>query len=230
MAADGGLDEVDRRATQPLHAMQTLHQLPRGAYRSNADAFLLADFAAARSCRRAVDLGAGVGAVGLALLDRGAAARVILVEIDAAAAALAQRNLDENGWTARGEVIVRDVRHLAAGDAGAPDLVVCNPPYVAPGRGRAPSDPGRARARQGDLASFVDAARRVLGRRGRAAFVYPANEATTLLATLRAAGLEPKRLRAVHARAKSRARVVLVEAQPAKPGGLDVLPPLVEIA
>ena len=209
--------------------MPILHQLPRGAYRSNGDAHLLADFAAARRCRRAVDLGAGIGAIGLTLLEHGAAEHVLFVEIDAAAAALAQQNLDENGWTARGEVIACDVRHLDASAAGGPDLVVCNPPYVAPGRGRPPSHPGRARARQGDLAAFVDAARRVLGRRGRAAFAYPAGEATTLLAALRAAGLEPKRLRAVHARPGSRARIVLVEAQPAKAGGLDILPPLIEL-
>jgi tRNA1(Val) A37 N6-methylase TrmN6 len=35
-------------------------------------------------------------------------------------------------------------------------------------------------------------------------------------------------MRAVHATARSRARIVLVEAQAAKSGGLEVMPPLVE--
>ena len=53
-------------------------------------------------------------------------------------------------------------------------------------------------------------------------------EAMTLLTMLRDHGLEPKRLRAVHGRASDKARVVLVESVPGKPGGLAVEPPFVE--
>jgi tRNA1(Val) A37 N6-methylase TrmN6 len=58
--------------------------------------------------------------------------------------------------------------------------------------------------------------------------VYPANELASLVEALRGAGLEPKRLRAVHAAADRDARVVLVEAMAAKPGGLAIEPPLIE--
>jgi tRNA1Val (adenine37-N6)-methyltransferase len=64
--------------------------------------------------------------------------------------------------------------------------------------------------------------------RGRACFVYPAGELTTLLATLRSSGLEPKRISLVHSKAEEPARVVLVEAVPGKRGGLVVSPPLIE--
>jgi tRNA1Val (adenine37-N6)-methyltransferase len=117
--------------------------------------------------------------------------------------------------------------HEYAGDA---DLVVSNPPYVEPGRGRTPRQPSRARARSGALSAFTGAARHCLGRRGRACFVYPAPELGTLFALLRAAGLEPKRMRAVHASPTRPARVVLVEAQPGKAGGLVIEAPLVERA
>ncbi|MCW5837535.1 MAG: hypothetical protein KIS78_34400, partial [Labilithrix sp.] len=133
----------------------------------------------------------------------------------------------ENAWTEQTEVIVGDVRHAAARLRAGADLVACNPPYVTPGRGRAPAERVRS-AKYGDLATFVEAARKVAGRRARACFVYPAIEATTLLATLRAHGLEPKRLRAVHGRANDKARVVLVESVPGKPGGLVIEPPFVE--
>jgi tRNA1Val (adenine37-N6)-methyltransferase len=83
-------------------------------------------------------------------------------------------------------------------------------------------------AKYGELTAFVEAARRIAGRRARACFVYPAIEATTLLGTLRAHGLEPKRLRAVHGRAGDKARVVLVESVAGKPGGLAIEPPFVE--
>ncbi|MGH7328487.1 MAG: tRNA1(Val) (adenine(37)-N6)-methyltransferase, partial [Polyangiaceae bacterium] len=58
--------------------------------------------------------------------------------------------------------------------------------------------------------------------------VYPAPSLTTLLSTLRASGLEPKRVRLVHAKSISPARIALVEAQAGKVGGLVIEPPLVE--
>jgi tRNA1Val (adenine37-N6)-methyltransferase len=202
-----------------------------GAYRVNVDAILLARFAAGkRPARCAFDLGAGVGAIGLSLLHLGAAERVTMIEVDAALARLAQRNARSNGWEARIDVVRADVADADSVAAGAADLVVCNPPYVVPGRGRAPS-PARARARSGPLDVFLDAARRVAGRRARVCFVYPAIEATTLLTELRKRGLEPKRLRAVHGAPRKgvdRARVVMVEAVAGKPGGLVIEPPVFE--
>jgi tRNA1Val (adenine37-N6)-methyltransferase len=220
-----------------------LFQPQRGAgYRTNVDALLLAGFAAtpcpspgrlrrdaivsAKPAPTAFDLGAGVGAVGLALLRFGAARRVVFVEIDEAPAAMARRNLDANGWTERGEVVRGDVRDVARAHRGEASLVVCNPPYLAPGRGRVA--PAQARARMGDLGTFVYAARQVAGRRARVCFVYPAYELATLLARLAVEGLHAKRLRFVHASAKVPARAALVEAQAGRPGGLVIQPPLVE--
>lgn len=235
----------------PLEATQdalfggslVLFQPRRGAgYRTNVDALLLAGFAAAlalpapspglaerdtpRPAPIAFDLGAGVGAVGLALLRFGVAKRVVFVEIDELPAAMARRNLDANGWTARGEVVRGDVRDVARARRGEATLVVCNPPYIAPGRGRTPA--GQTRARSGDLATFVEAARQVAGRRARVCFVYPAQELGALTATLAAEGLFAKRMRFVHGTPEAPARIVLVEARAGRAGGLHVMPPLVE--
>lgn len=206
-----------------------------GGYRVNVDAVLLGAFAAgalgeprrARRARVAFDLGAGVGAVGLTLLHLEACDRVAMVEVDPELAKLAEINAKANRWSDRVDVIRADVSDTDAIPAGAADLVVCNPPYVEPGRGRAPS-PSRARARSGPLDVFLDAARRLAGRRARVCLVYPAIEVTTLLSELRARGLEPKRIRAVHGRPQDRARVVLVECAAGRPGGLSFEPPLVE--
>lgn len=204
-----------------------LHQpAKKTGYRVNIDALLLAAFAQGwrRSrARRAIDLGAGVGAVGLSLLHLDAAERVTFVEIDARLADLCARNVDENGWTHRGEVVHADV----ASYASSAELIVCNPPYVPPGRGRAPA-PALAQAKRGALGVFLDAARRLTGRRARACFVYPAIEATTLFSELRGRGLEPKRMQFVHAKPEVSARVVMVECAAGRPGGLVVEPPLVE--
>ena len=215
-----------------------LAQPARGrGYRVNVDAVLLGAFASgalgetrrARRAHAAFDLGAGVGAVGLTLLHLDAAEHVTMLEVDPALARLAVENAAANGWTKRIEVVRGDVTDAAVVPAGAADLVVCNPPYVEPGRGRAPSAVS-ARARSGPLSVFLDAARRLAGRRARICLIYPAIEATTLLVELRARGLEPKRLRAVHGRAGDRARVVLVECATGRPGGLVVEAPLVETA
>jgi tRNA1Val (adenine37-N6)-methyltransferase len=200
-----------------------LAQPARGeGYRVNVDALLLAHFARrpGRGANLAFDLGAGVGAVSLALLYWNAVARVVLVENDPSAAALARENLVTHEWTDRSEVMETDVSRAARELRGEAQLVVCNPPYFAPGRGRAAEVPARGRARSGELGVFVEAARTLLGRRGRACFVYPARELATLLQTLRAHGLEAKRLCSVRATEAEPARVVLVEAMPAKPGGL----------
>ena len=207
-------------------------------YRVNVDAIHLAHFAhlahspsppsRARRARTAFDLGAGVGAVGLSLLHLDAAAHVTMIELDASLATLARENAASNAWTDRIAIIAGDVSDRALAKAGSADLIVCNPPYVPPGRGRPALSP-RASARSGSLTTFLDAARRLSGKRARVCFVYPAIESTTLLSSLRERGLEPKRLRFVHSKPSSSARIVLVEAIPgAKAGGLVVEPPLFE--
>jgi tRNA1Val (adenine37-N6)-methyltransferase len=221
-----------------------LFQPLRGAgYRTNVDALLLAWFAAMpaaistqadRPTLRAVhppastafDLGAGVGAVGLALLRFGAARRIVFVEIDEQPAAMARRNLDVNGWADCGEVVRGDVRDVARSRRGEASLVVCNPPYTSPGRGQVRA--AEATARCGELAGFVHAARQVAGKRARVCFVYRAQELGALLANLADEGLHAKRIRFVHGTADAPARVVLVEALAGRPGGLAVLPPLIE--
>ena len=206
----------------------SLRQPARGkGYRVNVDALLLAGFAKrARPWRHAVDLGSGVGAVGLSLLHLGLVEHLTMVELDPALAKLARANAEANGWKERVEVVTADVRALPEALAAAADLVVCNPPYVAPGRGREPVI--AKAARYGELDAFVEGARTAAGRRARVAFVYPAIESTTLLTLFRGHGLEPKRLRAVHGRAADPARVVLVEAALGRPGGLAIEPPFVE--
>jgi len=201
---------------------------PKDGYRINVDALLLAAFAArGRRARLALDLGAGVGAIGLVLAHVGAAARVVLVERDAELAALARENLAANGCT--GDAVVHELEGhgLPRALAQRAELVVSNPPFFPPSAGT-PSQRARS-ARSGELAPFVRAAKHALaGPRARAAFCYPSAALAELFACAEAAKLVPKRLRLVHPRADAPARLALVELRLAKPGGLVVEPPLVE--
>ncbi len=203
---------------------------PRRGYRVNADALLLAGFARSfRAVDTTYDLGAGVGAISLALLASGATERAVLVELDRAQGALAARNLEHNGFSGRANVLIGSLADEGLLPRGAANLVVCNPPYTDPTRGRTAAGE-RGVARSGELVVFARAGRAVLGARGRACFCYPASELVRALRTLEEAGLHPKVLRLVHAKAGASARILLVAAQPGRAGGLVVRPPLVEWA
>ena len=100
---------------------------------------------------RIVDVGAGVGAVGLALVGRCARSHADLIEIDADLARLAADNAARNGLTARARVLRLDVadaraRREAGLDDEAADCVVTNPPFFDPGTVRVSPDATRARA------------------------------------------------------------------------------------
>src|SRR4051794_6755261 len=74
----------------------TLRQPKRG-HRVGHDAILLAAATQGQSGEHAVELGAGVGAAGLALAQRVAGLKVTLVEIDGRLATLAGENAARNG-------------------------------------------------------------------------------------------------------------------------------------
>jgi tRNA1(Val) A37 N6-methylase TrmN6 len=123
---------------------------PRGGHRVGSDAALLA--AAADSAHgRVVDVGAGVGAVGLALIIRRERLAADLVEIDPGLAELAAANAARNGLAGRVRILPIDIRDARARrEAGLADdeaeAVVTNPPFFESRAVRASPDGGRARA------------------------------------------------------------------------------------
>ncbi len=220
----GERERTDGATRDALLRGRLLLEQPASGYRTNVDALWLAAFATtSKQARACVDLGAGVGAVGLSLLCVNAAERVALAEIDPELVAIAGRNGAPYG--PRVETHAVDLREpLPVGLRHRFDLVVSNPPWAARPT-RASPDPRKARARTADpdtLIGFVRAARAALGSAGRVCFVYPANELPHLLSSLRSVGLEPKRLRLVHPLPDAPARAALIEAKPARPGGLRV--------
>jgi tRNA1Val (adenine37-N6)-methyltransferase len=199
---------------------------PKVGYRVNVDSLLLVGFAGARRVERVVDLGAGVGALGLLALTRGIAKEALLVEADPKLVALARENLRRGGF--RGEALELDLTREKLRGSAAP-LVLCNPPYYPAASHRPAQSEGKARARSGDVTPFLAAASAVLARKtGRALFSYPAQQLPELLEAAASVDLVAKRLRFVHPRAEQPSRLVLVELRAARRGGLVVEPPLVE--
>ena len=227
----------------------TLHQNPNG-YRFALDAFLLADFVPPQAIGPMIDLGTGCGVVACLLARRfpatppgkvpalslskgggGVVPFIIGLELQAGLAAVAQRNVTHNALAAQVSIVQGDVRGAAACLAPASfAAVVCNPPYRAVGRGRLNPNAEKAIARHEvavTLCEVVQAARRLLARRGRLLLVYHPSRLAELCSRLQAADLSPCRLRFVHPSREAPATMVLVEALRGGRDALEVLPPLV---
>ena len=76
------------------------------------DSFLLADFARPKRGMQVCDLGAGIGLLGLLLLNRCPELTVHSVELQPAAAAMLRRNIDANGLQTRMMLHEADLRAL----------------------------------------------------------------------------------------------------------------------
>jgi len=199
-------------------------------FRFTLDAVLLAQFATVKPGGSVVDLGTGTGVIAMLLAARGSG-RIEGLEINPRLADMAGRSVQWNGLEDRITIRQGDMRQLRGLlPAGEWELVVCNPPYRVVGSGFASPNQDRARACHevdAGLADVVQAARYLVKYRGRVAFCQLPERAVDVLAAMRSADIEPKRLRWVHPRLDRPPSLVLVEGiRGAKPG-LEVLPPLV---
>jgi tRNA1(Val) A37 N6-methylase TrmN6 len=164
---------------------------PRSGHRAGHDAMLLAAATAARPGDRVIDFGAGVGAAGLAVARRVAGIKLVLVEIDAALARLAQENTGANGIAA--DVVVLDVTSGAEAFAAAglaadsADVVLMNPPFNDAARHRASPEKTREVAHVATAATlekWIHAARRTLKSGGVLTLIWRADGLAEVLAAL----------------------------------------------
>jgi tRNA1Val (adenine37-N6)-methyltransferase len=204
---------------------------PKQAGRFSIDALLLARFVRLEAGDDLIDLGTGTGVIALILAVRGPIGRIVGIDIQEPLVALARRSASLNGLA--GQVAFRrgDVRFPEAfSPPGGFDVAVFNPPYRRLYSGRMNPDPARALARHevaGTAADFLAAAAWLLRQGGRVAVIYPATRMVEILCRMRAARIEPKRLRMVHSRRDGVAVFALLEGR--KGGGEELIvePPLV---
>src|SRR5438874_518939 len=194
-----------------------LRQLKSG-HRAGHDAMLLAAATPARIGDRVVDLGAGVGAAGLAVAKRVAGIELVLVEIDEGLAALARGNAAANAIAA--DVIMLDVTSAAEvfAAAGLPpdsvDVVLMNPPFNDPARHRVSPDKAREIAHVATAATpekWVQAARRILKSGGALALIWRADGLVEVLSAL-GPGFGSLEILPIHADARVPAIRVLIRA------------------
>jgi len=140
-----------------------------------------------------VDLGAGVGAAGLALAVRVPGVSVTLVELDPGLTEIAAANIAANGLAARARAVSLDVaatteEFAAMGlGAGSADHVLMNPPFHDAGRQNVSPDPGRAAAHAAApaaLAVWIGAAAGLLHSAGSLTMIWRADRLAEVLLAL----------------------------------------------
>ncbi len=206
----------------------------KDGYRFSVDALLLYSFVHVNLAQRIADLGAGSGIIGLLLAKKYPAADVSLFELQGSLAAVAEKNILLNGLGRRVKVVRGDIREISvvtrpSSDAGSFDVVVSNPPFRKERSGLVNPEEERAVARHEirlKLFELVKAAHYLLKTKGRFFLIHHPARLGELVSTLRERRMEVKRLRFVHSRASSEAKMVLVEALHCGRVGLKVERPL----
>jgi tRNA1(Val) A37 N6-methylase TrmN6 len=164
-------------------------------HRHSVDDVLTAHYAlcepAAAAATRVLDLGSGIGGVGLlALWGLGPAASLYCVEAQVISHRLLVANVAGNRLADRVVTRLGDLRELALCEQFG--LITGSPPYFPIGTGVLPADSQKAHARfelRGDVRDYARAAERHLTQDGLYAFCFPTPQRERALAGVRDAGL-----------------------------------------
>lgn len=129
------------------------------------------------SASRVLDLGSGIGSVGMTAAWRLPGARVVTVEAQVESVRLARKSAAYNGLGERYDIREGDFRNPTVLDADEVfDLVLGSPPYFPPGTGSEGDHPQKIACRfelRGDIADYARAAAAHLAPGGLFACVFP---------------------------------------------------------
>jgi len=192
---------------------------PKRGYRAGIDAVFLAASAPCRPGARVLDVGAGVGTVGLCLAARVHDVEVVLLEREAELAALARGNIEANKLSDRVRVVNAAIEASAEVFAAAGlkpdsfDVVLANPPFHAEGRGTPAPDPLKAASHamaEASLDTWVRFLARMAKPGGFASMIHKAEALPEVLAAF-TGRFGDIRVRPMHPRAGEAAIRVIVQ-------------------
>jgi tRNA1(Val) A37 N6-methylase TrmN6 len=127
--------------------------------------------------RTVLDLGSGIGTVGMIAAWRLPAARIVTVEAQAESVRLARKSAQWNGLTDRFDIRCGDFRDLGVLRTEEQfDLILGSPPYFAPGSGMESDHPQRQACRfelRGTIIDYCETASKHLALGGLFACVFP---------------------------------------------------------
>ena len=181
------------------------------------DSLALGAFATVRKHFRVCDLGTGSGVLLLLLANREPTISLTGIEIDSNSCENSKKNLKENHLS--GQIIMEDLRHTSC-PAGSFDLVISNPPYFAVNSG------GIRNATRSEttctLEELCHTAAHLLKNGGRFALVHRPERLTDILCSLRAVGIEPKRMKLLSHSPQHTPSAVLIEGVRQGRSGLSI--------
>jgi len=126
-------------------------ELCDGAFPLSTDSMTLAHFARLPKNATVLDLGSGCGTLGLLLCARADGCRVTGIEVNEAAHAMANHNIQRNQLSHRLSSILADLRQVRSFlEPGSMDCCISNPPYFSGG----PGSQSHLTARREDLCSL----------------------------------------------------------------------------
>lgn len=199
--------------------------------RFGTDALLLSAFVREQKHARAADLGCGTGIISLLLLAKDKCKSIHAVDVQRDFSVLAGRNAELNRFEDRMTAVCADVRELSANMLGGElDYVVCNPPYMLSGAGKANLSDAKNIARHeifGGISDFAAAAAKILKFGGLFYLVYRPDRMCDLIFSLRENSLEPKRITMVYPDTASIPSMMLVEAKLGGAPGCILTRPLI---
>ena len=186
MHPDADLQPTADESLDLLAANWRIFQLKRGHRFSTDD--LATSWHAAKAAphaKKLLDIGSGIGSVGLTTLWRLGHPDATLVGLEAQdiSVALARKTARYNGLTDRVTFHLGDLRDPNALPAGSQfELITGSPPYIPPGKGILSPHSQRAHARielRGSVIDYCEAARRWLAPGGRFVYVMASADART---------------------------------------------------
>jgi tRNA1Val (adenine37-N6)-methyltransferase len=199
-------------------------------HRFGTDTILLAGFSQPRRGERAVELGAGCGAIPFLWCREGSPQEICAVELQGDACAMMERSIMANGLQGRVKPVHADLRACKTlFEVGSFDVVACNPPYWREGSGAGSASPARELARREHTCTLQDVAEAgayLLRFGGRFCLCQRPERLCDVMVAVRAQKLEPKRLQFVSARREKPPKLFLLECRRGGRPGLTVLPPL----
>lgn len=187
------------------------------------DTMLLADFSMPKKHEIAVEIGTGCGAIPLYWLSMCDVKKVFAIDIQEKACEQLKRSVKISDVADKIEVIHADIKkNVPQILTHSCDLVVCNPPYKAVGRGVVNEKKERLIARHEYECTIDDvtkSANKFLNFWGRLCMCHRVERLCDVVESMRKYKIEPKKIRFVQQRKHSPAKLFLIEGRKgAKPG------------
>lgn len=222
-------ERIDQLYSQDVQIIQSSE-----VFSFSLDAVLLASFikADSRSNKKAVDLCAGNGAVGL-FISKKFKGQIDEVEIQPRLADMAQRSVKLNHLENRIKVYNRDLNEAALFlKKDNYDVVTCNPPYfeTLPHSKKNPNE-YLAIARHEikvTLKQVIEVSSGLLKTGGKLYLVHRPERSLEIMEMMMQNRLAPKKIKLVYPKANKEANMILIEAiKDGKKGGIKYLPPII---